>query len=46
VRISNMTVTGNDTGLNAGGGAIVSFGNNRNAGNGADGAPTSTIGQQ
>jgi hypothetical protein len=46
VRLSNVVVTGNGTGLNAGGGAIVSFGNNRVAGNGADGAPTLTIGQQ
>ena len=46
VRLSNVVVTGNATGLNAGGGAIVSFGNNRVAGNGADGAATSTVGQQ
>lgn len=46
VRLSNVVVTGNGTGLNAGGGAIVSFGNNRVAGNGADGAATSNIGQQ
>jgi hypothetical protein len=30
----------------SGGAAIVSFGNNRVLGNGADGAPTQTIGQQ
>ena len=46
VRISNMVVTGNGTGLNPGSGSIVSFGNNRVAGNGADGAPSSTVGQQ
>jgi parallel beta helix pectate lyase-like protein len=46
IRISNMVVTGNGTGLNAGGGAIVSFGNNRVAGNGTDGGPTSTVVQQ
>ena len=43
VRLSNTTVIGNGTGLNAGGGAIVSFGNNQVTGNGVDGAPTSTI---
>lgn len=43
MRISNTTVTGNGTGLQApNGGSIVSFGNNRIAGNSADGAPTST----
>lgn len=46
IRISNMVVTGNGTGLTASGGTIVSFGNNRIVGNGLDGAPTSTIGQQ
>jgi len=46
VRMSNVVVTGNGTGLSSGGAAIVSFGNNRIAGNGIDGAPTSTIGQQ
>jgi hypothetical protein len=43
VRMSNVTVVGNGTGLNAGGGAIVSFGNNRVTGNVLDGSPTSTI---
>jgi hypothetical protein len=45
IRLSNTTVTGNGTGL-AGTGIIVSFGNNRIAGNGVDGAPTTTIGLQ
>lgn len=46
VRISNDDVFGNSgTGLNATGGSIISFGNNRVAGNGAPGAPTSTPGQ-
>ncbi len=46
VRISNNTVTHNFTGLavNASG-QIISFGNNRIAGNTTDGAPTSTIPQ-
>jgi hypothetical protein len=44
VRLSNSVVTGNGTGLN--GATIVSFGNNRVAGNGLDGTPTSTIPQQ
>ena len=46
VRMSNVVVTGNGTGLNAGGGAIVSFGNNRVAGNTLDGTPTLTIVQR
>jgi hypothetical protein len=45
VRISNMMVTGNGTGLGASGGAIISFGNNRVHGNGTDGAPTATVGE-
>jgi hypothetical protein len=47
VRISNTTATRNATGLQAsGGGAIVSFGNNRVSGNNlADGVPTSSPGQ-
>ncbi len=46
VRISNNTITQNLTGLavNASG-QIISFGNNRIAGNTTDGAPTSTIPQ-
>ena len=47
IRLSNMTITGNNVGLtNVSGGAIISFGNNKNAGNGTNGAPTSTIGLQ
>jgi hypothetical protein len=47
VRISNVTLTNNSTGLAANsGGNIDSFGNNRNAGNTTDGMPTSTIMQQ
>jgi hypothetical protein len=49
VRISNVTVTNNNTGLSAiGGGALISFGNNRVAGNtpGGNGSPTMTVGQQ
>ncbi len=47
VRIGNATLFGNSVGLlAASGGSIISFGNNRNAGNTTDGAPTSTIPQQ
>ena len=48
VRLTTNTIVNNNVGLNAsGGGAIVSFGNNRVAGNTAgDGAPTSTISEQ
>ena len=47
VRISNVLATGNDVGLQtAGGGSIISFGNNRVNGNiTANGAPTVTPGQ-
>ncbi|HZZ90974.1 MAG TPA: right-handed parallel beta-helix repeat-containing protein [Usitatibacter sp.] len=47
VRISAVTATRNGTGLmEASGGAIISFGNNRIGGNtAADGAPTSTVGR-
>ena len=45
VRISNMVVTGNGTGL-SGGGAILSFGNNQVVGNGVDGSPTGSLGLQ
>lgn len=48
VRLSNSTITDNDArGLfSVSGGQLISFGNNRLAGNVAgDGAPTSTIGQ-
>jgi hypothetical protein len=43
VTIADSTITGNGTGLAAEGGAIASFGNNRIAGNGTDGAPTTTV---
>jgi hypothetical protein len=48
VRLSNVTVTNNPgMGVLAQGGAtILSFMNNRIRGNGVDGGPTSTIGQQ
>jgi hypothetical protein len=46
VRLSNTTVTGNLNGLKVDpGAAMISFGNNSVAGNGTDGAPTSTIAQ-
>jgi hypothetical protein len=45
VRISNMTITGNNVGLQSAGGAIVSFGNNSVSGNANNGAPTQTIGR-
>jgi hypothetical protein len=40
VRISNTVITGNVDGLKILGGQIVSFGNNRIAGNGSTVAPT------
>jgi hypothetical protein len=44
VRLSNVTVVNNGVGLSSvSGGSIVSFGNNRIAGNGTDGAPTATV---
>jgi hypothetical protein len=44
VRLSNVTVVNNAVGLSAvNGGHIVSFGNNRVAGNATDGAPTQTL---
>ncbi len=44
MRISNVTVTGNGTGLMAvNGGKILSFGNNRVNGNLSNGAPTATV---
>jgi parallel beta helix pectate lyase-like protein len=45
VRISNVHVTGNGTGLLPSGGSILSSGNNTVGGNGTDGAPTATPGQ-
>ncbi len=46
VRISNVMVMDNGTGLGTAGGALISFGNNRIAGNTTDGAPTATVAQQ
>jgi hypothetical protein len=44
IRIGDSTVTGSSTGLSSGsGGVIASYGTNQVDGNGADGAPTSTI---
>lgn len=44
VRISNNTITNNNVGLaTSNSGSIISFGNNRIAGNATNGAPTSTI---
>lgn len=44
VRLSNVTVVNNSVGLSSvNGGKIVSFGNNRVAGNATDGAPTQTL---
>lgn len=46
IRISNTVISDNTgRGLFINGGAIVSFGNNRVAGNGTDGSPTSTVPQ-
>jgi hypothetical protein len=45
VRLSNAVITGNNVGLQAAGGAIVSFGNNSVTGNITNGAPTQTIGR-
>jgi hypothetical protein len=48
VRLTTNIIVNNNVGLSSsGGGSIVSFGNNRVAGNVAgDGAPTSTVGEQ
>jgi hypothetical protein len=47
VRITNVTVVNNATGLNAVNGAtIASFQNNRIAGNTSNGAPTQVLTQQ
>jgi hypothetical protein len=44
VLISNLTIAGNNVGLQeVGGGAIVSFGNNTVGGNASDGVPTTTL---
>jgi nitrous oxidase accessory protein NosD len=46
-RISNVTITGNTTGISFSGGTVVSYGNNYIAGNtGGNGPPSSNIGQQ
>ena len=43
IRLSNVTVTGNDTGVGTNSGSIIlSFGNNRIDGNTTDGRPTAT----
>jgi hypothetical protein len=47
VRLSNTMITDNSIGISvANGASVISFGNNRIAGNTTDGAPTSTPGQQ
>jgi hypothetical protein len=47
VRITDATIFGNANGMQVNaGGTIVSIGNNRNAGNTVDGAPTSSVAQQ
>jgi hypothetical protein len=45
IRLSNTVITGNNVGLQAAGGAIVSFGNNSVSGNATNGAPTQTVGR-
>lgn len=43
INLSDSTITGNVQGIQAaGGGSVVSFGNNRNLGNNVDGAPSKT----
>ncbi len=47
LRISNTTISHNGTGIGpVSGGSVVSFGNNRNAGNTVGGSPTSVLSQQ
>lgn len=46
VRLSNVGIFKNATGISAPSGAVVSFGNNQIAGNGTNGAPTATSPQQ
>jgi len=47
IRMTNVTVVNNSLGISAGGpGTVLSFVNNRIAGNGTDGAPTTTRPQQ
>lgn len=43
VRISNMSISGNTTGISGAGSNILSFGNNRVAGNTTNGAPTGPV---
>lgn len=44
--ISQVGILANGTGISAPSGAVISFGNNQIAGNGTNGAPTSTVPQQ
>jgi hypothetical protein len=46
VRISNVTITDNPTGISIGAGNVISSGNNSNQGNTVDGAPTMVVMQQ
>lgn len=46
IRISNVTITDNATGISISAGSVISSGNNSNQGNTADGAPTMTLMQQ
>lgn len=46
IRISNVTITDNATGISVAAGMVISSGNNSIQGNTADGAPTMTIMQQ
>jgi len=46
VRVSRATITDCGTGVNASGGAFVSFGDNNIVGNGAGNALPAAIGQQ
>ncbi len=46
IRLTRVGIYDNATGLSPTGGAIISFGNNQNAGNGVSGAPTSTVSSQ
>jgi hypothetical protein len=46
VRVAGSRVVGNTTGLSVDGGALVSFGDNKVAGNGTDGTFTATIAKQ
>ncbi|KAB2840596.1 MAG: right-handed parallel beta-helix repeat-containing protein [Burkholderiales bacterium] len=47
IHITNTTITSNNPGIFTGsGGQVISFGNNRIAGNVVNGAPTSTVAQQ